>query len=548
MPIHRSIATCWALGVLAGSLAAAPRVEQPRLRIDPLLVAEARAVWELASQTPNPLWPDWEIAHTPILVYLPGVQDVLIGHPAPPAGFVRYSGTVRFGDAEIWLRDGPTFIEWDGQNTSRDVAGVRTLVLADTLSNRKQDLRGWFEDPRPTETKLADLGYEEQLLTDPYEQLAMAAHEAFHVFQDRAAPDRGANELDVRLYPCLSVQNNVEWALEGDALAAALRARDADARRRALVPWLALRLDRRAALREEARRYEDGNEFAEGLAKYVEWRLFDALEGRTPPEALWLAQGFHGFDDLDSRRERLIESLVKYAHGEVNVNNDPYGTSPIRGRLYYSGMALGALLDELAPRWKQDVFAAGVTLTELARRAIDATDDELAAALAQSRSSNDWKAWETKKSELERLGRADTERLLAGIERTENTLLEVDVAELADRPIGLAFTGYGVRALDEHRTIYTLVPIAADFGSAANGFEERVPTPTYEDRERHVYRLALAERLDAAALAKRLHVEGVGPWVVDGLDVELPGVRVRAERAEVAFERGAVRVRFRRAR
>lgn len=547
MPILQTCAVVLPFGIHAAVFPGGSVSDHPRLRVDPLLIVEARAVWELAADAPNPLWPGWELADTPILVYLPGVQDVLIGHPAPPADFVRYDGPLQFEGREIWLRDGATFVEWDGQNTSRDVAGVRTLVIADTLSNRKQDLRGWFEDPRPTETKLAELDYEAALATDPYAQLEMVAHEAFHVFQDRHAPDRGANELDVRLYPCLSVQNNVEWALEGDALAEALRATESGARRAALVRWLALRLDRRAALREEARRYEDGNEFAEGLAKYVEWRLTRALEGHTPPPFLWLAQGFHGFADLEPRRERMIAALVRHAHGEVNVNNDPYGTSPIRGRLYYSGMALGALLDELAPSWKVGFLASGASLTDVMQGAIDASRQELETELARCRESADWRSWTEKKSELERAGRADSQRMLAGIETPANGALELDASELGSRPVGLTFTGYGVRALDDHRTIYTLVPVAAEFGSTRNGFEETVPTPTFEDRSAKVYRLGLAAPVDAATVHEQLHVKGAGPWTVDDVALELPGVRVRAERARITLDHGNVHVRFLRA-
>ena len=42
----------------------------------------------------------------------------------------------------------------------------------------------------------------------------------------------------------------------------------------------------------------------------------------------------------------MIEMMERHLRGEVNVNNSPYGTAPVRMRLYYSGMAIGLLLDE----------------------------------------------------------------------------------------------------------------------------------------------------------------------------------------------------------
>jgi hypothetical protein len=92
------------------------------------------------------------------------------------------------------VRDGTTLVQADGQNTSMEVAGVLTLVVADPLSNLRQRVAGLIDDPRPASEKIRSLEFE-QLLRDPYDQLALVAHEAFHVFQHRVAPNRGANEM-----------------------------------------------------------------------------------------------------------------------------------------------------------------------------------------------------------------------------------------------------------------------------------------------------------------------------------------------------------------
>jgi len=104
----------------------------------------------------------------------------------------------------------------------------------------------------------------------------------------------------------LSVANNVGFAQEGAALAAALRAASDTAFRSAVVQWLALRRQRRSVLPPEAIEYENGAEFSEGLAKYTEYRLLETLEGHgivVRPAAV--AEGISGVQwpgRLDLRR------------------------------------------------------------------------------------------------------------------------------------------------------------------------------------------------------------------------------------------------------
>ena len=69
-------------------------------------------------------------------------------------------------------------------------------------------MSGLLQDARPAAEKVQGLRFSD-LATDPYGQLAMVVHEAFHVFQDKQAPDKGANEMLLLYYPVLSVQNNV---------------------------------------------------------------------------------------------------------------------------------------------------------------------------------------------------------------------------------------------------------------------------------------------------------------------------------------------------
>ncbi len=144
---------------LAASFAAAQD-----LKVDPLLVAQASQVWSVIAQSKKPLWPGWNAADTPLLIYLTGKQDLLINHPKPPAGFKPYGGPIQCVAGKMWVRDGETTESMDGQNTSIDLAGVRTLVVSDTAANRRQWIQSLFDVPAG---KDRDLGLENGLIPDP---------------------------------------------------------------------------------------------------------------------------------------------------------------------------------------------------------------------------------------------------------------------------------------------------------------------------------------------------------------------------------------------
>ncbi|MFI5179799.1 MAG: hypothetical protein ACHQPI_00200 [Thermoanaerobaculia bacterium] len=510
------------------------------LQIDPRLIAEAAEVWALIAAPKNPVWPGWDASSTPLLFYLPGQQDVLINHPRPPAGFVDYGGPVRFPGGRIMVRGKPTILDWDGQNTSRDIEGIPTLVVADALSNLRSQLRSLLEDPRPAAEKVKGLGFS-QMATDPYDQLALIAHEAFHVFQERVAPAKQANEMLLLHYPVLSVENNVGFAQEGRAFAAALRSDTDAAFRAAVVQWVALRRLRRSALPPEAIEYENGIEFGEGLAKYVEYRLFESLEGRTPRPEMWWVQGFRGYGDLASRRSELVDSMLRQMRGEVSVNNDPYGTAPLRMRLYYSGMAIGALLDRLSASWKDRILQPEVSLTDLVEEAVRVTPDEARAALEDARRAEGTDALVAAKRRLAQEGRARIDTMVGQIEQGAGTGVIVDYGALESSRVAMAFTPFGITAVDEDRTIFAQVPIQARF---ADGSEivQTEPLPLLQDKKRKLIRFRLSRELSPEEVATATGGEGLVSQGIRKLKLELPGAVVTSEHASVQVEGKDLRV------
>lgn len=490
----------------------------PTLQIDPLLIVEAGEVWSVIGDRRHPLWPGWDPRRTPVLIYFPDRQDVLINHPKPPAGFELYKGLPQSSIGPIYVRNGKTFIDSDGQNTTWPVAGVQTLVVADSLSTRRQ----WAESlgpsiaANPDDTKKIATG---GLFPNPYTQITMFAHEAFHVFQKTAAK-RNLSEEALMSYPSLSVENNVGFALEAEALAEASKAKTAAEAREVALRWLAIRLDRRKSLTPAEIACEDAIEFSEGLAKYIEYRTLERLEPRKPAKEMWLVQGFRGYEGLDKERKGLIDAMRGFMNGSIGVNNDPYGASPVRFRMYYSGMGIGALLDRLGVSWQTEIFRRDVSLTELVRGAAKPSDGEIARALEQVRQSPDFATVDAAKRKLAADGQKHIDEVLAGFDRAPAELT-LDYSALKSEP-AFSYTSFGILRIDADRNVFRLVPIRGQFGSTS--FAEASARPVLYDRKSRTIRLQLTERPD------------LRPGELNGMDLNLPGLSLKNVKGTLSGE------------
>lgn len=539
---HIAVPLVLTLVVLVGTSLGTPEKPSPQavIGVSPLLVNAASEVWSYIARADNPIWPGWNAKDTPLLLYLPGQQDLLINHPHPPEGFVRYHGPLAFPGGEIWEKDGPTLVAADGQNTSRDIAGVMTLVVADPLSNLRQRVAGLLEDARPAAEKARAIRFED-LVSDPYDQLALIVHEGFHVYQSRTAPSRETNEMLLIAYPTLSVKNNTLFALEAGELRRAIDTHDPAAIREAALRWLALRDERRTELPARATEYEDGIEFVEGLAKYTEYRLYEVLEGRTPGPGLMEAQGFRGYGDLSAQRRELLDEMQKNMRGEVNVNNDPYGTAPVRFRLYYSGMAVGLLLDRIAPDWKQRLWSSNSSMTEIARAALHPSDAERAAALAAVRSSAAYSDTFAAKTKLAEAGRKEFAARLTAIESGTGTGITIDYSALPSSKVGLGFTPFGITVVDSDRTIFGQVPISAKFGDGSQMTEE-FALPVLRDTKRREMKIRLEHPVSRAEIARRVAPALLGSSTPRPIAFELPGVKLDLKNATLQLKDNTLRV------
>jgi hypothetical protein len=442
---------------------------QDRILIDPLLIAMASEVWDVAANDDQSLWPGWDSSETPILFYLTNEQDVLINHPDPPDGFQKLSGVPRLPFENVFVRNGETIFSMDGQNTTRQVNGVETLVVSDTLSQRRQWAQGLVGAAKVGFDGLDDM-VKDGVRPDPYGMMGMIAHEAFHAYQATQAPGKGGNEMSLLKYPALSAENNVGYALEAEFLREALLAEDAKEFRAAALSWMAVRTGRRKELPKECAAYEDGIEFSEGLAKSMEYRLLDVLEGRQANDRMYWAQGFHGYDSLSREKEQLIEQADGFMSGKNTVNNDLYGAAPVRFRLYYSGMLAAALIDKMVEefgadsQWKSEVFEPESTLTGIAMDLLGAERGELAERYQEIQAGSRYKELFAAKTALASDGKTHINEMVEKITSGPATLV-IDATEWAGKPIGLAMTPFGIMRIDDDRRFYRQIPFRAIMGA-----------------------------------------------------------------------------------
>jgi len=509
-----------------------PQEPSPALRLDPLLLAEVVEVFSVIGADENPIWPGWDACSTPILLYFPGVQDALLNHPRPPEGFRRVASPLLPAGWTLDLRDGETLFALDGQNTSTTVGGIETLVVADTFSNLRTSLAQLLQDPRAAAERERDLTLE-RLAGDPYDGLGMVVHEAFHVHQARAS-GKGASEALLLQIPWLAAENTAGFALEGVALGQALEAREDGRVFEAALEWLAVRKERRAKLPGAAVTYEDGTEFNEGLAKYTEWKLAEAMEGRTPHEALRWRRRFHGYADTSAWRANLLRALRGNCSGEVVVNGDPYGAGGLRFRLYYTGMAIGALLDRLgADDWKERIFEPKTTLTGLVEEVLAPTEGDLATALAAARKRGGWDTLLAAKKKLEAEGAAAAQAAARAIEESP-LRFTLDYSGV-ETTFGLGFTPFGITRVGPECTLYGQIPMRCELGSEAS-FQQDRTSPILHDGKAKTASFVLAGPFDAKAAGIALGKP------VDDLELALPGVTLKARRAVVTVEGTRLRV------
>jgi hypothetical protein len=356
---------------------AAPALPAPD-RLSAADLARAAEVEHLRRSLGAEVLPGWEAADIPLILFN-DAYAFLIGLPDPPDGWRtvpagnQQGGPWQRVDADAGLGlpyyRQPLTAGRSPQNYTTQVGAAYTANLM-TLEWFRRALAEQFRAdlPAPLRPVFPYQLIAKQFMPSGDRWVTMALHEATHAFQAQRAPARlaaaeGAVPAGEARYPWEQEAFRQDWQAELDLLAQALRAADEPQARALAGQFLAQRDARRQRARLDAALvdYERQREWAEGIAKYVEfeiYRLAATTPGYTPAADTAADSEFAGYRDYARHWRNEVDQTRRMAGN--------YGD----GRFYYSGMAQAVLLDRLSPGWKARLFDEGVWLEDLLAAAL----------------------------------------------------------------------------------------------------------------------------------------------------------------------------------
>lgn len=436
------------------------------LSIDPRSLVSVKEARNIAEHLGDELFPGWDFTQTPILLYRPNVQDVLINFPHKPEGFEIFNGPHLLSSEMIYVRNDSTLFPIDGQNTTTEIDGINTLVVADPYSRMRNQIRGVaMNAPKD----FIDGWLEEwAFIPGPYDELDIILHEGFHVYQHQHS-DKFANEGVVATYPLLDPVNNALHQVEGLILLDAVRAESNPERTRLLNMFVAVRQHRHGRLDAEFVEYEKLNEYAEGMAAYIPLKFLLKGTAIRPVSEMMYLNGFSGYEDtLTTLFEERLDAASKKISGDIQGGMDPFGAGPLRLKLYDFGALQGLLLDVVHPTWKNTIFDEGVYQSDLLAEAAALSEPEQEKDLSAAKEAYGYERIYQEKVAFEEEGRLQIDEKLAAILETDQTLVTISFDALTDEIQGIGYTPFGVTQVSKTAAIYDMVPIAVGFTNEAS--------------------------------------------------------------------------------
>ncbi len=472
--------------------------KETALKIDPLLLVSLNECRNILGRAGKELYPGWDFQKIPVLLYRPKVQELLINFPHMPEGFSEYAGFNPLKGETIYVRNDRTFLDIDDQNTTIEIARIPVLVVADSFSRMRNQLR----DTLAHRSKEFAIRWLEDwsFVQSPYDELRLILHEAFHVYQSRRAPEKRANEMVLLQYPLLDPVNNALFVLEGKSLRDALLSRDPKGRLEKAKEFVAVRTFRHSRLDRDWVEYENLNEYFEGAARYVEYKFMTLGESVKPTREMYYHHGFNGYRNILAKqfKDRINEVAI-IVSGEDSRFGNKFGAGPLRFRLYELGACQALLLDEVMPTWKEKVFENNAYLSDMLKQAVALAPDELPRYLERAKAEYNYDEIYAGKLEFEREGKEETQKRLALILHTDHTLVQISYEAFVEK-IGITFTPFGVTQITKRSAIYDMVPIKVRFKEGVE-LQMKQVIPVLIDREKKILAFAVSTPISAFGTA-----------------------------------------------
>jgi hypothetical protein len=339
--LARQVVAILALATLA-FLMAAPRRQALTEHERTTLEACREVIRVFKGRTPE-IWPGFDLAKRPVLVYVPGKWALLLNPPAGAEGF------------------SPPPSAWPDLGTKAGFAAgqykdlIGQLVFDLPIGKSKAVALGIIENQPDLFGSKAATTY------------GFIVHEAFHQFQNDTFGEIPWEREE--LYPILDLENSTLAGLEMNILRGAVGIvleGKTDEAKELVEMFIAARTERWRLAPPIVARYEQGQEVREGTASYVEKKSLElarktAREGRDAAKFPSIGEIFRG--DFESR----------LSNGAVSPDD------MIRNRIYPAGSALGYLADAFAPGWKTALVAdpAAFSFAALFRDALTVEESRL---------------------------------------------------------------------------------------------------------------------------------------------------------------------------
>ena len=294
----------------------------------PVLIARARAI---ARQAGDDLWPGFSRVPFPVLL-VGEAREVLFCPAGPARGFVPLG------------RDPATRCALKVRKTRHDPASRATFMAVDGVPTVVIGL--------PARTDANGAAWVATLLHEHFHQMQMRAPGYWRALAalDLGSADQSGAWMLHYPFPYERADVAAGFAAYARALARALQAEDGAALAHAVRAWRAARRAAFARLDAPQRRYGEFQLWQEGVARYSEIALAEAVAApaghrRTAPDFGALALNL---------RARLLDSLQHFdmaAHRRVSF--------------YALGAGEALLLDRLSSDWRSRYFHSGLSLAPL---------------------------------------------------------------------------------------------------------------------------------------------------------------------------------------
>jgi hypothetical protein len=316
------------------------------------------------------VWPGFGTAPIPFAM-LKGKREYLFDHPSPAKGNIPVNSSLYAGSITyIKGKTVPSLVM-----TAMPIEGIPTAVLPDK-SNFDQviSLVG-----SSSEGSLLEAAMDGGAGVDSAIYELVAIHEEFHVFQLKQGIDRIEKKFDLppgsleekifraRLQEAEAAKD-IQNMLRNESrhLAQALAASDPNLCREEALLFLKMRDARRKATAEKEAGLtvasiaanEDSNEWTEGAANYVQYRMLQLAAGKgyEPSDFIKEVSGFHGYKSLQMSKALSLDRSAEMSN---------------RARSYSVGAGICSLLDRLGAEWKSPAIEELMPLTELLRQTLE---------------------------------------------------------------------------------------------------------------------------------------------------------------------------------